>query len=91
MPCLMKKLKPQQWSCYHLILIQGAYVALQSYNGQEFAAKIIGYLLKVWKDCKIAQGSPRHAQSQRSMERANADLKDNDDIHHPNTYSVGHH
>jgi hypothetical protein len=51
---------------------QGAPVILQSYNGKEFVAKIIGELMKLWPDCKIVNGSPRHPQSQGSVERANA-------------------
>jgi len=58
-----------------LFLMQGAPVILQSDNGREFVAKVIEELMKLWKDCKIVHGSPRHPQSQGSVERANADVE----------------
>ncbi len=47
---------------------------MQSDNGREFVADMIKELLKIWKECKIVHGSPRHPQSQGSVERANADV-----------------
>ncbi len=37
--------------------------------------KVIEELVKIWNDCKIVHGSPRHPQSQDSEERANADIE----------------
>jgi transposase InsO family protein len=51
-----------------LFLQQGAQLILHSDNGKEFVAKIIGELMKLWLDCKIVNGSPRHPQSQGSVE-----------------------
>ncbi len=56
-------------------LIQGAPVILQSDNGREFVAQIIDEMMRMWKDCKIVHGSPRHSQSQGSVEGANADVE----------------
>ncbi len=58
-----------------LFLMQGAPVILQSDNGREFVADIIKEMVKIWKECKIVNGSPRHPQSQGSVERANADVQ----------------
>jgi hypothetical protein len=58
-----------------LFLIQGAPVILQSDNGREYVAQIIDEMMRMWKDCKIVHGSPRHSQSQGSVERANADIE----------------
>jgi hypothetical protein len=33
-------------------------------------------ILSLWPECKIVHGKPRHPQSQGSLERANADIKD---------------
>ncbi len=55
--------------------MQGAPVILQSDNGREFVAKIIDEMLKIWKDCKIIHGSPRHPQIQGSVEKVNADVE----------------
>jgi hypothetical protein len=57
-----------------LFLQQGTPMILQSDNGREFVAKVIEELVKIWKDCKIAHGSPCHPQWQSSVERANADI-----------------
>jgi hypothetical protein len=56
-------------------LMQGPPVTLQSDNGREFVAQVIEELMKLWKDCIIVHGSPRHPQSQGSIERANADVE----------------
>ena len=58
-----------------LFLLQGAPLILQSDNGREFVAKVITELMSLWKDCKIVHGSPCHPQSQRSVERANANIE----------------
>ncbi|CAF0967028.1 unnamed protein product [Brachionus calyciflorus] len=44
-------------------------------NGGEFVARIIRELKLIWKDMVIVHGKPRHPQSQGSIERANADVK----------------
>jgi hypothetical protein len=48
---------------------------LQSDHGREFVAEVIIEQVKLWKDCKIIHGSPRHPQSQGSVERATADIE----------------
>ena len=58
-----------------LFLQQGAPVILQSDNGKEFVARIIKELMQLWPDCKIVNGSPRHPQSQGSVEQANTDME----------------
>ncbi len=58
-----------------LFLQQGAHMTLQSDNGREFVAKVIEQLLKIWKDCKIAHGSPHHPPSQGSVVIANANVE----------------
>jgi hypothetical protein len=58
-----------------LFLQQGAPLILQSGNDREFVAEVIKELVKLWKDCKIVHGFPRHPQSQGSVERANADIE----------------
>jgi len=58
-----------------IFLLFGEPNILQSDNGTEFTA-IIGVLKNVWPECKIVHGKPRHPQSQGSVERANADVKD---------------
>jgi len=75
--CAMEDKKPKTVA-FHLLplfLQQGAPLILQSDNGREFVAKVIEELLKTWKECKIVHGSPRHPQSQGSVERANVDIE----------------
>jgi hypothetical protein len=57
-----------------LFLQQGAPLILQSDDGRELVADVIKELMKIFKECKIVHGSPRHPQSQGSVERANADV-----------------
>lgn len=59
-----------------IFLLLGAPNILQSDNGAEFTAHIITDLKDLWPECKIVHGKPRHPQSQGSVERANADIKD---------------
>ena len=64
---------------YHLLdifLLFGAPHILQSDNGREFTASVISELKDLWPDCVVVHGKPRHPQSQGSVERANADIKD---------------
>ena len=48
---------------------------LQMDNGREFVAQVVYELKKVWPGLSIVHGRPRHPQSQGSVERANADVK----------------
>ena len=59
-----------------IFLILGAAMILQSEYGREFTASIITELKSLWPDLKIVHGRPRHPQSQGSVERANADVKE---------------
>jgi hypothetical protein len=59
-----------------IFLLFGAPHILQSDNGVEFTVSIISQLKDLWPECKIVHGKPRHPQSQGSLERANADIKD---------------
>ena len=54
----------------------GAPYILQSDNGREFTAKILEELGSLWPELKIIHGTPRHPQSQGSVERGNGDIKD---------------
>jgi hypothetical protein len=54
----------------------GAPYILQSDNGREFTAKIIEDFRSLWPELKIIHGTPRHPQSQGSVERGNGDIKD---------------
>ncbi|XP_034242929.1 KRAB-A domain-containing protein 2-like [Thrips palmi] len=54
----------------------GAPSILQSDNGREFANAIINSLQEMWPELKIVHGTPRHSQSQGSVERANRDVQD---------------
>jgi hypothetical protein len=49
---------------------------LQSDNGRECTANIITDLRSLWQELVIVHGRPRHPQSQGSVERANADIKE---------------
>lgn len=59
-----------------VFLLIGAPKILQSDNGREFTANIISELKSMWPDLVIVHGRPRHPQSQGSVERANADVKE---------------
>jgi hypothetical protein len=59
-----------------IFLILGAPMILQSDNRHEFTANIITELKSLWPDLKIVHGRPCHPQSQSSVERANADVKE---------------
>ena len=48
---------------------------LQSDNGREFTAHVINEMVEIWPGLTIVHGSPRHPQSQGSVERSNADVK----------------
>ncbi|GBP28355.1 KRAB-A domain-containing protein 2 [Eumeta japonica] len=53
----------------------GAPYILQSDNGREFTAKIIAEMVNMWPDCKIIHGTPRHPQTQGSVERSHQDVE----------------
>ena len=59
-----------------IFLLFGAPNILQSDNGAEISVSIISQLKDLWPECKIVHGKPRHPQSQGSVARANADIKD---------------
>jgi hypothetical protein len=59
-----------------IFLLFGAPHILQSVNGREFTAYVIKELKDMWPDCTLGHGKPRHPQSQGSVERGNADIKD---------------
>ncbi|KAK4328993.1 hypothetical protein Pmani_000629 [Petrolisthes manimaculis] len=59
-----------------IFILFGAPVILQSDNGSEFTAHVITELKQLWSQLKLVHGKPRHPQSQGSVERANADIKD---------------
>jgi transposase InsO family protein len=49
---------------------------LQSDNGREFTANIITELRSLWQELVFVHSRPNHPQSQDSVERANADIKE---------------
>ena len=59
-----------------IFILFGAPHILQSENGPEFTANVIKELKDWWPDSCIVHGKPRHPQSQGSVERGNADIKD---------------
>ena len=59
-----------------IFLLFGAPHILQSDNGREFTANVIKELKDLWPGYCIVHGKPRHPQSQGSVERGNADIKD---------------
>ncbi|XP_063632483.1 KRAB-A domain-containing protein 2-like [Cydia splendana] len=59
-----------------IFLTFGAPFVLQSNNGQEFTAKVVEEVLKIWPDCKILQGGARHPQTQGSAECSTRDVED---------------
>ncbi|KAL8559024.1 hypothetical protein ACOMHN_039779 [Nucella lapillus] len=48
---------------------------LQSDNGREFTAHVINEMVEIWPRLTIVHRSPRQPQSQGSVERSNADVK----------------
>ena len=57
-------------------MLLGAPQILQSDNGSEFTAQVVKDLKSMWPELVMVHGKPRHPQSQGSVERANADIKD---------------
>ena len=78
--CVLRPLTSKRASevAIHLVdifCLFGAPVILQSDNGSEFTAGIIRELKSLWPTLHLVNGKPRHPQSQGSVERANADIK----------------
>ncbi|XP_055944464.1 KRAB-A domain-containing protein 2-like [Argiope bruennichi] len=44
-------------------------------NGREFVNSVIEQAHTYWPELKIVHGTPRHSQSQRSLERANQEIE----------------
>ncbi|XP_070172885.1 KRAB-A domain-containing protein 2-like [Littorina saxatilis] len=59
---------------YNFTMI-GAPCILQSDNGREFVASVVDELKNMWQNLRIVHGRARHPQSQGSVERSNADVK----------------
>ncbi|KAJ1530223.1 hypothetical protein ONE63_005150 [Megalurothrips usitatus] len=59
----------------HLFTWLGCPSVLQSDNGREFCNSIINSLRELYPDLKIVHGSPRHSQSQGSVENANKQVQ----------------
>ena len=70
-----KRAAEDAYQLMDVFLLFGAPTILQSDNGSECTANII-IELKLWPDMELVHGKPRHPQSQRSVERANGDIKD---------------
>jgi hypothetical protein len=64
------------YSLLDICIILGAPMNLESDNGREFTVNIITELKSLLSDLKIVHGRPRHPQSQGSVEKANADVKE---------------
>lgn len=61
---------------YDIFTIMGAPKILQSDNGKEFVGAPLTTMMKTfWPETKLIRGSPRHPQSQGSVEKANGDVK----------------
>ena len=61
---------------YNVFIVFGApLILLQSDIGTEFTSNIIKEFMSLWLRTKIVRGSPRHLQSQRTVERGYVILK----------------
>lgn len=61
---------------HDIFTLIGAPKMLQSDNGNEFVGSSLTEMMKtLWPDTQLIRGSPRHPQSQGSVERANGDIK----------------
>ena len=79
--CILRPLKYTQASVIaaQLVEIVTAFDVpriLQSDNGREFVACVIGELKEMWPDLIMVHGKPRHSLSQGSIEHANGDIED---------------
>ena len=75
-PLTSKRAAEVAYQLLDIFLLLGAPCVLQSDNGSEFTAQIIVELKESWPDLVLVHGKPIHPQSQRSVERANCDIKD---------------
>lgn len=75
-PLESKRAKEVATRLYEIFCLITPPCILQSDNGREFTANCIEELKCLWPDLVIVHGQPRHPQSQGSVERANADIKD---------------
>ena len=75
-PLTSKRAAEVAFQLLDIFLLFGAPAILQSDNGSEFTAQVITELKQLWPQLKLVHGKPRHPQSQGSVERANADIKD---------------
>jgi hypothetical protein len=60
---------------FDLFTMFGPPSILQCDNGKEFTASVIINLISLWPNTKIINGSPRHPETQGSVERANGILQ----------------
>nr|BDT63163.1 MAG: integrase-like protein [Hemigrapsus takanoi nimavirus] len=61
---------------YDIFTLIGAPKILQSDNGNEFVgAPLTSMMQTFWPETELIRGSPRHPQSQGSVEKANGDVK----------------
>lgn len=61
---------------YEIFTLIGAPKILQCDNGNEFVGAPLKKMMKTfWPNTKLVHGSPRHPQSQGSVEKANGDVK----------------
>ena len=75
-PLTSKRAAEVAFQLLDIFLLFGAPAILQSDNGSEFTAQVITELKDLWPQLIMVHGKPRHPQSQGSVERANADIKD---------------
>jgi hypothetical protein len=75
-PLKYKKAAEVAYNLLDIFILLEAPHILQSDNGREFTANIITDLRSLWQELVIVHGKPRHPQSQGSVERANADIKE---------------
>jgi hypothetical protein len=55
------------------VFIISIFILYDFFNERTF--KVIKELVKLWPECKMVSGRPRHSQSQGSVERANREVR----------------
>ena len=75
-PLTSKRAAEVAYQRLDIFLLFGTPQILQSDNGYEFTAQVIEELKLLWPSLIMVHGKPLHHQSQGSVERANADIKD---------------
>ena len=75
-PLTSKRAAGVAYQLIDIFMLFGGPQILQSDNGSEFTAHVIGELKLLWPDLLMVHGKPRHPQSQGSVERLNCDIKD---------------